>query len=186
MEDQSLSERLNDKNSTVHSCSNSELNNLLRDLVGILETEIDLYNELIETLRKQRDYFGSVSSFEETTKRQGTTILKIKTLEEARKSIVSHIARHFNISEESATLANISQLIEQPYKGQLHTYRQNILSIIKDLENLRDSNSYLIQHSLKYVSGILRIFAFSQDNKYSNSGQIKSRNETGKHISGWG
>lgn len=186
MEDQSLSERLNDEKTTVHSRSNSELDNLLHDLVGILETEIALYNELIDTLNKQREFFGSVSYLEETTKKQGTTILKIKTLEEARKSIVSHIAKYLNIPEESATLANISQLIDQPYKGQLHTYRQNILSIIKDLENLRDSNSYLIQHALKYVSGILRIFAFSQDHKYCNSGQIKSRNETGKHISGWG
>ncbi len=179
-------ERLNDKNSTVDLCSSDDLNNLLKDLIGILGTEIALYNELIETLQDQRNYFRSISDLEEITKKQGTTILKIKTLEEARKSVVSHIAKYFNIPEESATLTNISKLIEQPYKGQLYTYQQSILSIIKDLENLKDGNSYLIQHALKYVSAILRIFAFSQDYKYTNSGQIKSRNDPGKHISGWG
>lgn len=163
---------------------------LLEDLVKILNAELDQYRDLLRMLSKQRKYLAirDIASFEETNKQLGTVILKVKTLEEARKSIVLRLAKYFNVHQEAFTLAKLAALVDKPYNEQYAGLRGEILSIIKDLESLKESNAYLIQHALHYVSGVLKIFASSilGDYKYSDSGQLESRQESGKRISGWG
>ena len=163
---------------------------LLEDLVKILDTELDQYHDLLGMLHAQRKHFatGDIESFEEINKRQGTVVLKIKTLEEARKSIVSQLAQYFNVPQDGFTLTKLAALVDEPYSKQCKTFREEILSLIKKLENIRESNAYLIQHALHYVSGVLRIFASSraQSYEYSNSGQLEPMHETGKYVSGWG
>lgn len=166
------------------------IENLLSDLVGILDNEIEQYRTLIDTLVDQRRYFtnGDIASFEEINKRQGTLVLKIKTLEEARKSIISQFAHCLNIPKEEVTLAKLSPLINKPYDECLSVLSEDIITIIGDLESIRESNAYFIKHSLHYVSGVLRIFASSHSPsvKYSNNGQIEQEQDKGKLVSGWG
>lgn len=162
----------------------------LDELIGILDMELSQYSELIRLLRAQREQFtaGDIIAFEETSKQQDTIILKIKTLEEGRKSTVSRIAQCFGISSEDFTLSKLANIVDSPYKEKCMICREEILSIIKELENSRESNVYLIQHALHFVSGVLKIFAsaHSADFEYSNEGQIEHKIEKGRYISGWG
>ena len=164
----------------------------LEELVRILDAELDQYRELLYLLRAQREHFTvcNITSFEEISKRQETVVLKIKTLEEARKSIVRSIAQYFDIPHEGITLAKLAGLVDKPYSERCIAYQEETLSLIRDLESLRESNAYLIQHTLHYVSGVLKIFASSNwssvaDSAYSNNGQLEHKTEKGKHIRGW-
>jgi len=162
----------------------------LAELVEILDAELYEYRELLNLLQIQRESFAAsdLASFEETSKRQGTVVLKVKTLEEARKSIVSRLAQYYDIPSERLTLGRLATLVDEQYSEQCTEYQQDILSLIKDLENLRESNAYLIQQALHYVSGVLRIFAStnSTDFAYSNDGQQEHKPKKGKRVSGWG
>jgi len=166
---------------------------LLAELVEILGVELGQYRDLLRLLRIQREHFATydIRSFEEITKRQGTVVLKIKTLEEARKSIVCSLAQYFDIPHEEFTLAKLATLVDgsyPAYASRCVAYQQEILSFIRELENLRESNAYLIQHALHYVSGVLRIFASAHGTEqapYSSSGQIEHNAVKGKHVSGW-
>ena len=166
------------------------IESLLSDLVGILDSELEQYRILIDTLVDQRRCFanGDIASFEEINKRQGTLVLKIKTLEEARKSIISQLAYCFNIPKEEVTLAKLTPLIDEPYDECLSVLSEDIIDIIGELDSIRESNAYLIKHSLHYVSGVLRIFASSHSPsiKYSDNGQIEQEQDKGKLVSGWG
>jgi flagellar biosynthesis/type III secretory pathway chaperone len=169
------------------------LGNAVDELVGILDVQLDQYRDLLRLLRAQREAFaaGDIRSFEETSKQQGTVVLKIKTLEEARKSIVLRLAQYFGVPAVEAsgfTLAELATLMGRPYSDRFSVYREDILSLVKELENLKESNAYLIQHALHYVSGILKIFAstHSVDFAYSSSGQLEQKAEKGKRVSGWG
>lgn len=163
---------------------------LLDELVEILDAELYQYRDLLRLLQAQRESFAAsdISSFEENSKQQGTVVLKIKTLEEARKSIVSRLAKYFNLPPEVLTLARLATLVDSQYGERCSAYQKEILSLIKELEDLRENNAYLMKQALHYVSGVLRIFASTHttDFAYSNNGQLEPKTKKGKYLSGWG
>lgn len=163
---------------------------LLNDLVETLNNEVRQYHILINTLIEQRIFFskGDITSFEEINKRQGTIVLKIKTLEEARKSIISQLSHNFNIPKDELTITRLATIIYEPYNEYLLALSNDIVTIIKNLESIRESNAYLIQHALHYINGVLRIFASpdTRNLKYTNNGQLEHEKEKGNLMSSWG
>ena len=166
------------------------IESLQEELVRILDAEIEQYRELLRMLRSQRECFNTreVKSFEEINKQQGTIVLKIKTLEEARKFIASRLAQCFDIPGEEVTLAKLASLADKPYGERCKAYQKEIVSLIRELESLKESNAYLIQQSLHYISGVLKIFASAHDMDiaYSDNGNLNYKAKKGKHVSGWG
>ncbi len=164
--------------------------NLMQELAGILEVEIDQYSDLLRLLRDQREKIiaADIRSVEEIIKRQETAVLKIKTLEEARKCLVSKLAQYFDSPSGEFTLVELANLVDRPYNEWFRTYQKEIVSLIRELENLRESNAYLIQQGLHYVNGVLRIFASVQstDLAYSRNGKLEQEKKKGKYVSGWG
>lgn len=168
----------------------NNIDDLMENLIDVLYNELSQYRILIDLLVEQRRCFseGNIQNFEEIIKKQGTTILKIKILEEARKSIVSRLSNLLDLPQEAINLSILSNLVSYPYNKRLSAICDEIQSIIGELDNIKESNAYIIKHSLHYVSGVLRIFASSrsQNTKYSNNGQLEQGDGKGKFISGWG
>jgi hypothetical protein len=79
---------------------------LMRDLIEILENELEHYRILISMLINQRKCFAdrNIASFEDINKQQGTMVLKIKTLEEARKSAIFQLSQWLGLPQEGLTL----------------------------------------------------------------------------------
>lgn len=166
------------------------LGNLMQELAGILEVEIDQYCDLLHLLRDQREKIiaADMRSVEEIIKRQETAVLKIKTLEEARRCLVSRLAQHFDSPSEEFTLVELADMVGRPYNEWFTAYQKEIVSLIGELENLRESNAYLIKQGLHYVNGVLKIFASVQstDLAYSRNGKLERGKKKGKYVSGWG
>lgn len=162
----------------------------LEELAEILDAELYQYRELLRLLQDQRESFtaGDIISFEEISKQQGTVVLKVKTLEEARKSIASRLSQYFDVPSERLTLGRLATLVDDQYSKRCVEYQKEILSLIKELENFRENNAYLIQQALHYVSGVLRIFASTNtaDFAYSSDGRLEHKTKKGKRVSGWG
>ena len=161
----------------------------LQELVRVLDGELEQYRDLLGLLCAQREHFaaGDIKSFEENGKQQETAVLKIKILEEARKSIVSNLARYAGIPHEGVTLKKLAALVDSPNSERYISYQREIISLVRELESLKESNAYLIQHALRYVSGVLSIFASAHatDPEYSSSGHLEQKAEKGKCVSGW-
>ena len=166
------------------------LTSLLKELLEILNMEIGQYQDLLSLLYDQREQFASfdVKAFEDNSKQQGTLVLKIKTLEEARKSIIRSLAQHFYIPAKGFTLTKLAELVDEPYNELCMEYQREVLLLIKNLESIRESNAYLVQHALHHVSGVLKIFASAHatDLSYSGAGKIKQEKSKGRYVSGWG
>ena len=162
----------------------------LNELVEILDAELCQYRELLRLLYAHRESFtaSDIASFEEITKQQETVVLKVKTLEEGRRSIASRLAQHFGVPREGLTLAKLATLVDTQYSEKCETYQKEIIYLTKELGDIRESNAYLMQQALHYVSGVLRIFAsdHTTDIAYSGNGQLEHKVEKGKRVSGWG
>lgn len=159
------------------------------NLTNILETEVQLYQDLLKMLHEQRKCFsvGDIAGFEEINKQLGTIVLKIKTLEEARKATVQQIAKRLNISQDEPTISKLAELVGSPHDVKLLQLRRKINLMVKELNNIKEGNAYLIQHALRYVSGVLKIFAFdSEDHRYQRNGKLDSKIPKGRMISSWG
>lgn len=159
------------------------------NLVNVLETEIQLYQDLLEMLHKQRKCFssGDIAGFEEINKQLGTVVLKIKTLEEARKAIVQQFAKRLNISQDEPTISKLAEFVGEPYDVKLLQLRKKINFMVKELNSVKEGNAYFIQHALRYVSGVLKIFAFdSEDHRYQRNGKLENNIPKGRMISSWG
>ena len=102
--------------------------------------------------------------------------------------LVRSLALHFDIPSEDFTLAKLARLVDEPYSELCMEYQREILSLINNLESIRDSNAYLVQHALHYVSGVLKIFAsvYTTDLAYSSDGRVEHEAKKGKYVSGWG
>ena len=174
----------------IESVRDKNTDCLTEDLIEILENELEHYRILVKMLISQRKCFadGNIVFFENNNKQQGTMVLKIKTLEEARKSAIFQLSQWLGFPQEGLTLSKLVDLVDDPYKIRLASLRDDIQSTIKNLENIRESNAYLVQHALHYVSEVLRMFSSSHTSniKYSNNGQLEYDQKTGKIISGWG
>jgi len=166
------------------------LKNLLNELSGVLEVEIDQYQECLDLLHKQQEKIvaGDSSGVEKIGKKQDTLILKIKTLEEGRKSIVLQLAQYFDTSAREFNLTKLIRLVGNPYSERFIAYQKQILYLIKKLECLRESNTYLLQNALHYINGILKIFASFDtiETAYSKEGLLEFNLERVRRISEWG
>lgn len=166
------------------------LKNLLNELSGVLEVEIDQYQECLDLLHKQQEKIvaGDSSGVEKIGKKQDTLILKIKTLEEGRKSIVLQLAQYFDTSAREFNLTKLTRLVRNPYSERFIAYQKQILYLIKKLECLRESNTYLLQNALHYINGILKIFASFDtiETAYSKEGLLEFNLERVRRISEWG
>jgi hypothetical protein len=141
--------------------ADTDIQSLLAEMLKVLNLEFRQYHNLLDLLHDQRNCFssGDIESFERIGKQQETTVLKIKMLEEARKHIVSRLAHYYGISSDECMLAKLTKLVDGPYSRQISQCRNEAQSILEQLETARDSNAYLIRHTLHYITGVLKIFA---------------------------
>jgi hypothetical protein len=155
--------------------ADTDIQSLLAEMLKVLSLEFRQYCNLLDLLHDQRNCFsnGDIESFEEIGKQQETVILKIKMLEEARRHIVSRLAHYYGIPSDECTLATLTKLVDGPCSRQIAQCRTEAQSILEQLEAARDSNAYLIRHTLHYTTGVLRIFASPSACEAKSASQLR-------------
>jgi len=133
---------------------------LLKKLSHILNRQVTQYNRLLELLSCERQTIVSDNPEElnELVKHQGTLILELKALEEARLALMDKIAAQFRINAGSLTLSRLSMLVDEPYSLEYRRVGRQLSGIMNRIEAMNKNNAYLIDRTLDYVNGALRIF----------------------------
>ena len=133
---------------------------LLKKLSNILNQQVTQYSRLLELLSNERQTIVSdkPEELDELMKQQGTLILELKALEEARLALMDKIAAHFRINASSLTLSRLSVLVDEPYSSEYGRVGKQLSEIMNGMEAKNKDNAYLIDRTLDYVNGALRIF----------------------------
>jgi flagellar biosynthesis/type III secretory pathway chaperone len=96
------------------------------------------------------------------------------------------LAAALNCEPYEISLTQLSNLVDEPYAGWLHTCSAKLLSLIQKLQEANQQNKMLLSHSLELVQGSYDLLnnVMAANPLYYRSGDLYKSKLTGKLLSG--
>ena len=162
------------------------LNDILNKLLGLLEHQTDLYQDLLTLIEKEKQAViaTDLAGLNETAKVKDNLLLKIRILDEQREHLLRKLADELEHPVQELTLTRLSQLVEAPQANRLKRLRSAFSSIIAKIQQANDRNRTLFSHSLELVRSSVNLLnnVMTISPVYFSSGCIQHRDQTGKIV----
>lgn len=160
---------------------------LLRELNGLIEKEIDLYNKFILLLKDQWDCITdySLDSLLEVVERKEIMVQQMQQLEKQRSRLTEKIARLRGVPEAGLTLKKIIQTTVNPIRVKLGEARETLLSRISTINELHEGIKNLMDHSsLSIKKSLAFVHSKSEEANapYHPNGKLKEGNLQGRML----
>ena len=122
---------------------------LLRELHGLILSEIDIYDKFIVLLKEQWDAISSYSldSLEDILVKKEIMVKRMQELEKKRSAMMEKIARLRGVPETDLTHKKIVQTTVNPIRVQLSRSRETLLTQIATINKLHEEIKGLMDHS---------------------------------------
>jgi flagellar biosynthesis/type III secretory pathway chaperone len=128
---------------------------LIDELIGILEEECNVYQQLIPISEEKSQVIvkNDLTSLQDITSKEQTAISRINVLERKRDQIMVNIRTVINRKTGEFTLNTLIGLMEKQPKEQtaLSLIHDNLKSTIQRLVEINNRNKSLIQQSLEMI-----------------------------------
>jgi len=160
---------------------------LLRELNGLIESEINLYSEFILMLREQWDCITSYSldSLQEVVEKKEIMVQEMQQLEKQRTGLMVKIARLRGVPEADLTLKKVIQTTVNPIRVKLGKSRETLLSQITTINELHEGIRNLMDHSsLSIKKSLAFVHSKSEEANapYHPNGKLKEGNLQGRML----
>jgi hypothetical protein len=150
----------------------------IADLERALHEEIHLYEDFAERLAADVDLMSNlkIEDLEKSNKSKATILLKIQSVEEARKILVSKIAQQKGLSSESVRLTDICQTLDAKDSKKLLSLREKLLAVIFRIREIESEAHQLTRSSLTWIEGSMATLRrlLSPTGVYNQKGRIDS------------
>jgi len=161
---------------------------LINRLTCLLEEEIELLEALLAILLDEKNslVYAQLNKLNEACKAKENLILKIRILEEQRLHVLHEFSKLSGRSLENITLEKLSELAGEVESTRLAECRSNLLSLIKSIGDLNNSNRSLLNYSIGLVRTSLSFldnFIYQGPLYYSN-GRLCTIDKSGRFFSG--
>lgn len=143
----------------------------IQDLITILESQYELYNNMLEVLRSERE---SITNWEidktiELAKSKDTLLYKEKLLDEARDKLMKKIQNE--TSHNSSTLRDLIEHVEEDnLKQKLTALRKDLVHITNEVQTENVSIKMLYNTNLKLISDFFEKIGLSETGVYMPGG----------------
>lgn len=159
---------------------------LWEKLIDVLEEERVLYRDILELSRHKTGTIveGKVAELEQLTGVEQKLMLSVGGLEQQREETVKQLTRRLNISADELSISTAINQAGNGFGDRLKELKDDISEILKELKNVNDLNSQLIEKSLEYIDFSINIIAGNpSDVTYdSKKGRSVGRNKGGKFF----
>ena len=162
---------------------------LIEELIGILEQEHELYQQLIPIAEQKTQVIvkNDLPALQKITGKEQSTVEFINALERKREEIIINIGTVISRKPEALDLKTLIQLLEKQPKEQkaLSILHDNLKSTIQRLVEVNNRNKSLIQESLEMIEFNMN---FIQSTRMSpgNNTYTKGASQYDVHASGTG
>ena len=146
----------------------------INDLMDILDREAGIYEDVLELSKNKTDIIikGKVSELDNITKLEQSLIMEMGKLEDLREKTISDLSTDIKSNASEITVTELLKHLDDSQVERLEAYKANLLGIIKEIKNVNDLNSKLIQNSIDYINFSINILSSTPaaDNNYGNTG----------------
>ena len=125
----------------------------VNNLISVLKTEEDLYNNLYDLLKEELDAITGwqIDRVIEIGKKKNIIYCKERLLEEARKNFLEKIGRIYN--KNQLKINDLIELIEDmEYKENLTNLRKNLLNILEKIQIANTKIKILYKNNIKIIN----------------------------------
>ena len=137
---------------------------MLDHLVGLLEEQLNIYHELLESALQKKDYIvnNNIESIRRVTACENSLIGKLQRTEHERQALITDIAENLRIPIDGLTLAVLISHINEPsMQKQLSDLRIRLRAEMDKLKEINEQNKTLINHSLEYIDFTMNLLRSS-------------------------
>ncbi|NLO25145.1 MAG: flagellar protein FlgN [Clostridiales bacterium] len=130
-------------------------------LIEILEQESALYRDIFELSKHKTNTIveGKVTELEQLTGVEQKMLLGIGNLEQQREEAVNQLARHLDVPADQFNISLAIKKAGEDLQDKFAGLKDEISSILKELKEVNDLNSQLIEKSLEYIDFSINLIA---------------------------
>jgi len=155
-----------------------ELPSLCDALLSVLKREIAVYEKLFETVFHERTVLvkPSLAALMESNSHKEGAIAGVKSLENARQSIIGKMAVALRMETGQVQMSTIASAADPERKAALQQCQADLTSLFLRIRELNDRNKSLIEASLSYVRNSIELIAtlITTGSDYVKTGQLRS------------
>ncbi|NPV69697.1 MAG: flagellar protein FlgN [Firmicutes bacterium] len=150
---------------------------LWQRMAEFLAQEAEAYADLAVLGKKKQEALvkGSLSDLEKVTRAEQVIIARAGKIEEKRWKLQEEVASFVSKPVAEVRFADIIPMAEEPYRESLEKNREAIQSSIRQITELNEMNSELIQQSLAYVNFMLSVLSTRVSATYDTSGEMAQK-----------
>ncbi len=162
------------------------MNSTIEQLIGLLKQECDLYRSLQGVLDQEKEAAArsDVHALNETVIEKETILFEIHKKEEKRCQLMAELAEKPGYDLQDLTLSRISQLVDEPFAGNLRRVSEDFLSVLSRVQSANQRNKQIFEHSLELLRGSFNRLneLMTPNTVYYRSGNIQNAKSTGKCV----
>ncbi|MFB3926711.1 MAG: flagellar protein FlgN [Syntrophales bacterium] len=155
-------------------------------LASILMEEVDVYQELLESIKQERSILlkPSLEKIHESNSRKETLLLKARMLEEVRMKTAAKLARLLELDSDRPGLSDLISHAEGPQKKRLQECRFLLHSVLKNISEMNKANKLLLDSSLIALEGCIDFIAdlMCTGSTYLKSGEVNHNTGNGRLL----
>ena len=162
-------------------------NEILAQMLDILRRETELYQAISEVMDKEKDAAlqSNLIDLNQAGIEKENILVALGLLEKQRRDLLSDLAGMLGYPDRELNLSRISQLVDEPFAGQLQQARLDLTTIVESVQASNRRNKQIFEHSRELIRGSFNLLSemVASNQIYYRTGAIQSTSSVGKCVS---
>ena len=161
-------------------------NEMLKQLLGILSRETELYQAMSTVMNKEKDAAiqSELIGLNEAEIEKENILVALGLLEGQRRNLVTCLGETLGYPTQDLNLTQISQLVAEPFAGRLKQAKSNLSALVESVQAANQRNKQLFEHSRELLRGSFNLLTElkAPNPIYYRTGTIQNTRAAGKCV----
>ena len=161
---------------------------LLKELLKLLEDEIEIFRFLLPICRKEKKAVlaSDLNELNKTLAKKEKLLFNMRSLEKRRTHVMNQLSEALELSPDELTLKKLARSVQKPYSIRLKNSGSQLLKLTKNITNANNANKGIFAHSLDIVKSALTLLqnVIAPGQVYHRTGKVQADHHSGKVLSG--
>ena len=151
---------------------------ILAQMLDILRRETELYQAISEVMDTERDAAlqSNLIDLNQAGIEKENILVALGLFEKQRRDLLTDLAVMLGYPDRELNLSMISQLVDEPFAGQLQQARLDLTTIVESVQVSNRRNKQIFEHSRELIRGSYNLLSemVTSNQIYYRTGAIQS------------